>query len=138
VEKRQSVMPERRYQGELVILNVSLYASNIKIHNYIYMLTVIVFTAGDPLPGRKKRRYKPGTVALQEIRRFQRSTDLLLTKLPFSRLVSYLLPRSPNYNFTNNTHHRYERLLWHFAQEMKNSGGNRKLFRHYKKPRKHF
>jgi hypothetical protein len=35
-------MLERRYQGELVILNVSLYASNIKIHNYIYMLTVIV------------------------------------------------------------------------------------------------
>jgi histone H3-like centromeric protein A len=43
--------------------------------------------AGDPLPHRKKHRYKPGTVALQEIRRYQRSTDLLLLKLPFSRLV---------------------------------------------------
>jgi len=42
---------------------------------------------GDPLPHRKKHRYKPGTVALQEIRRYQRSTDLLLLKLPFSRLV---------------------------------------------------
>jgi len=37
---------------------------------------------------KKKRRYKPGTRALQEIRRYQRSTDLLLRKLPFSRLVS--------------------------------------------------
>jgi len=39
-------------------------------------------------PGsRKKTRYKPGTVALREIRRYQKSTDLLLLKLPFSRLV---------------------------------------------------
>jgi len=48
-------------------------------------------TAGDPIPqSKKKRRYKPGTVALQEIRKYQRSTDLLLMKLPFSRLVSFL------------------------------------------------
>jgi len=43
--------------------------------------------AGDPLPHRKKHRFKPGTRALQEIRKYQRSTDLLLLKLPFSRLV---------------------------------------------------
>ncbi|MCJ1276967.1 centromeric DNA-binding histone H3-like protein cse4 [Puttea exsequens] len=36
---------------------------------------------------RKHRRYKPGTIALREIRRYQRTTDLLLLKLPFSRLV---------------------------------------------------
>lgn len=34
-----------------------------------------------------KRRFKPGTVALREIRKYQRSTDLLLRKLPFARLV---------------------------------------------------
>ncbi len=48
-------------------------------------------TAGDPLPRprpRKPHRYRPGTLALKEIRRYQRSTDLLLLKLPFSRLVS--------------------------------------------------
>jgi|SRR5579871_706199 len=33
------------------------------------------------------RSYKPGTVALREIRRYQRSTDLLIRKLPFQRLV---------------------------------------------------
>ncbi|EPE34077.1 Histone-fold containing protein [Glarea lozoyensis ATCC 20868] len=42
---------------------------------------------GDPAPGRKKRRYRPGTLALKEIRRYQNSTDLLMRKLPFSRLV---------------------------------------------------
>src|ERR1700704_3349551 len=36
---------------------------------------------------KKPHRYKPGTVALREIRRYQRSTDLLLRKLPFQRLV---------------------------------------------------
>lgn len=44
---------------------------------------------------RKPRRYKPGTLALKEIRRYQKSTDLLMLKLPFSRLVrSLLLPLS--------------------------------------------
>ncbi|KAF1823124.1 histone-fold-containing protein [Dissoconium aciculare CBS 342.82] len=38
-------------------------------------------------PTRKKTRYKPGTVALREIRKYQKSTDLLLLRLPFSRLV---------------------------------------------------
>ena len=36
---------------------------------------------------RKKRRYKPGTVALREIRKYQKSTELLMRKLPFQRLV---------------------------------------------------
>ncbi|KAJ7498819.1 histone H3 [Mycena latifolia] len=35
----------------------------------------------------KKKRFRPGTVALREIRRYQKSTDLLLRKLPFARLV---------------------------------------------------
>lgn len=35
----------------------------------------------------KKRRYRPGTVALREIRRYQKSTELLIRKLPFQRLV---------------------------------------------------
>jgi len=36
---------------------------------------------------RKPRRFRPGTVALREIRKYQKSTDLLLRRLPFSRLV---------------------------------------------------
>jgi len=46
-----------------------------------------------PTPGNSrggdqvKRRYRPGTRALMEIRRYQKSSNLLLRKLPFSRLV---------------------------------------------------
>jgi histone H3-like centromeric protein A len=48
-------------------------------------------SAGAPFtPPRKKQRYKPGTVALREIRRYQKSTELLMAKLPFARLVSCL------------------------------------------------
>jgi len=36
---------------------------------------------------KKPHRYKPGTVALQEIRRYQKTTELLIRKLPFQRLV---------------------------------------------------
>ena len=32
-------------------------------------------------------RYRPGTIALREIRRYQKSTELLIRKLPFQRLV---------------------------------------------------
>lgn len=40
-----------------------------------------------------KRRYRPGTVALREIRQYQKTTNLLLRKLPFARLVSIDLYR---------------------------------------------
>ncbi len=36
---------------------------------------------------KKPHRFRPGTVALREIRKYQRSTDNLLRKLPFQRLV---------------------------------------------------
>ena len=44
---------------------------------------------GKPATGgvKKPHRYRPGTVALREIRRYQKSTDLLIRKLPFQRLV---------------------------------------------------
>uniref|UniRef100_A0A7M4FR36 Core Histone H2A/H2B/H3 domain-containing protein n=1 Tax=Crocodylus porosus TaxID=8502 RepID=A0A7M4FR36_CROPO len=43
------------------------------------------------LPGtavQPPHRYRPGTVALREIRRYQKSTELLIRKLPFQRLAS--------------------------------------------------
>eukprot|EP00577_Skeletonema_sp_RCC1716_P026903 CAMPEP_0113435492 /NCGR_PEP_ID=MMETSP0013_2-20120614/36301_1 /TAXON_ID=2843 ORGANISM="Skeletonema costatum, Strain 1716" /NCGR_SAMPLE_ID=MMETSP0013_2 /ASSEMBLY_ACC=CAM_ASM_000158 /LENGTH=191 /DNA_ID=CAMNT_0000325863 /DNA_START=8 /DNA_END=584 /DNA_ORIENTATION=+ /assembly_acc=CAM_ASM_000158 len=36
---------------------------------------------------KKPHRYRPGTVALREIRKYQKSTDLLIRKAPFQRLV---------------------------------------------------
>ncbi|RXN25061.1 histone [Labeo rohita] len=40
-----------------------------------------------PATIRKLHRYRLGTVALREIRRYQKSTKLLIRKLPFQRLV---------------------------------------------------
>ena len=36
---------------------------------------------------KRLHRFRPGTVALKEIRRYQKSTELLIRKLPFQRLV---------------------------------------------------
>ncbi|KAL8538170.1 hypothetical protein ACS0TY_000216 [Phlomoides rotata] len=36
---------------------------------------------------KKPHRFRPNTVALREIRKYQKSTDLLIRKLPFQRLV---------------------------------------------------
>ena len=42
---------------------------------------------------QKKRRFRPGTVALREIWRYQKSTDLLIRRAPFQRVV-YEIVRS--------------------------------------------
>ena len=39
----------------------------------------------------KRRCYQPGTLALKEIRKYQKSTDLLIKKAPFIRLVKEIL-----------------------------------------------
>ncbi|KAH6956072.1 histone-fold-containing protein [Ilyonectria robusta] len=39
------------------------------------------------LEATRKYRYKPGTVSLREIRKFQQSTDLLIPRLAFQRLI---------------------------------------------------
>ena len=36
---------------------------------------------------QKKRRYRPGTRALMEIRHYQKSVEFLIRKLPFQRMV---------------------------------------------------
>mmetsp|Transcript_163663 Transcript_163663/g.289667 ORF Transcript_163663/g.289667 Transcript_163663/m.289667 type:complete len:160 (+) Transcript_163663:84-563(+) len=46
-------------------------------------------------PGRmeikKPHRYRPGVIALREIRKYQKSTELLIRKAPFQRLVKELV-----------------------------------------------
>ena len=39
---------------------------------------------------KEPRRYRPGTLAQREIRKFQKTTDLLIRKLPFQRLVKHI------------------------------------------------
>ncbi len=50
---------------------------------------IIVHKAGKKTSASNKKphRFRPGTVALREIRKYQKSTELLLRKLPFQRLV---------------------------------------------------
>ena len=46
-----------------------------------------LFTKKPPVRPKKPHRYRPGTVALREIRKYQKTTDLFIRKLPFQRLV---------------------------------------------------
>jgi histone H3 len=48
-------------------------------------------SAPAPAPVKKPHRYRPGTVALREIRKMQKSTELLIRKLPFQRLVREIM-----------------------------------------------
>ena len=40
---------------------------------------------------KKRHRFRPGTVALRDIRRYQKSSELLIRKLPFQRIVKEIL-----------------------------------------------
>ena len=43
--------------------------------------------AAQPAAPKKPHRYRPGTMALREICQYQKSTELLIRRLPFQRLV---------------------------------------------------
>ena len=43
---------------------------------------------------KKPHRFRPGTVALREIRRYQKSTELLIRRAPFQRLVREIAEQS--------------------------------------------
>ena len=50
------------------------------------------------------KRYRPGTVALREIRKYQRTGDLLIKKLPFQRLVREIATKiHPQLRFQTST-----------------------------------
>ena len=51
--------------------------------------------AGDTLPAATKttRKYRPGHLTLQEIRHYQRGTNLLIRELPFQRLIREISQR---------------------------------------------
>ena len=48
---------------------------------------------------RRKRRFRPGTVALREIRKYQKSTELLIRKIPFQRLVREIVYKIKDKDF---------------------------------------
>jgi histone H3 len=46
---------------------------------------------------KKPHRYRAGTVALRKIHRYQKSTDLLIRKAPFKRLIHDIVQDCPGY-----------------------------------------
>ena len=55
---------------------------------HIHLATMAARNLARSFGGMKKpRRWRPGTVALREIRKYQKNTDLLMRKAPFQRLV---------------------------------------------------
>jgi histone H3 len=55
-----------------------------------------------PIGGVKKpHRWRPGTVALREIRRYQKSTELLIKKLPFQRIMREAVAAAQRKDTTN-------------------------------------
>ena len=44
-----------------------------------------------PRQMQKRRRFRPGTVALREIQQYQKSTDLLIRRAPFQRIVQEIV-----------------------------------------------
>ena len=63
---------------------------------------------------KKPHRYRPGTVALQEICRYQKSTDLLIRKVPFHRFAKEVLQdlnKPGSYPHFNATHFQATFLL---------------------------
>jgi histone H3 len=61
------------------------------------LITQAAKKKGPAMGGVKKpHRFRPGTVALREIRKFQKSTELLLRKLPFQRLVREIAAQFAN------------------------------------------
>ena len=47
--------------------------------------------SGERRKSKRQHRFKPGTVALREIRKYQKSTALLVRRLPFKRLMREVL-----------------------------------------------
>ncbi len=63
----------------------------------LQMAQVAAARAGGAQGGIKKPHcYRPGTVALREIRRYQKGTELLIRKAPFQRLVCEIMQDLPH------------------------------------------
>lgn len=63
---------------------------------------------------KKPHRFRPGTVALRNIRRYQKSTDLLLRRLPFERFAR---ETAQNYVADSRMSRSFVRLLQNAAEK---------------------
>ena len=79
--------PESAHGGKSRV-RVTVHAPKVPIiHHGGKKAPVKVHTATSDAPTKRKHRFHPGTVAMRQIRHLQKTTDLLLRKFPFQRLV---------------------------------------------------
>ncbi|XP_065222571.1 uncharacterized protein LOC135847092 [Planococcus citri] len=72
--------PHRQLAAKVKVLKVARKSTASKVARKTFQAQPIIKM-------KRSHRFRPGTVALQEIRRYQKSTELLIRKLPFQRLV---------------------------------------------------
>lgn len=75
-------MPRQKVAGKKSTVSKSSAGSKSKLRSKANKKTA-------PAEGgmKRKMRFKPGTVALREIKRYQKATDMLIQKAPFQRFV---------------------------------------------------
>ncbi|GAV09307.1 hypothetical protein RvY_18872 [Ramazzottius varieornatus] len=81
----QPPIKQRRKQGKPTASKVA--AESAKVPRKQLATKAARKTAPSTGGFKKAHRYRAGTVALREIRQYQKSTELLIRKLPFQRLV---------------------------------------------------
>ena len=74
-----------------------------------------------PLVGgvKKPHRYRPGTVALREIRKYQKSTDLLICKAPFQHLVREIYGNVASISHVSSDFRWQDHLFLHCRRQVK-------------------
>ncbi|PRQ77557.1 Histone-fold-containing protein [Rhodotorula toruloides] len=68
---------------------------------------------------KKPHRYRPGTVALREIRRYQKSTELLIRKLPCVLAFPFVSKRLLELTTFVSRDNSFQRLVREIAQDFK-------------------
>lgn len=79
---------KKKYHNERIKTKYRLYVKSQKQKNQVIKKT-------------KTKRFRPGTVALREIRKYQKSTKLVILKAPFQRLVREIAQDMANVNKVN-------------------------------------
>ena len=77
--------PVRRANGKYLFHNKQASKLEEQIPNLYVVYTLFCLSLQAFI--KKPHRYRPGTVALRQIRKYQKTTDLLIRKAPFQRLV---------------------------------------------------
>ena len=78
-ELREYIMQTKNWTSEQITVHVKYLAKLWRQRKREYARRTGV--------NEKKKRYRPGALALAEIRKYQKSTESLIPKLPFRRLV---------------------------------------------------